>query len=165
MKRIMLLIVCMIASGLLCSCGGSEPETKTAPEISEAEIVETVPEVSKAEIAETAPQTSAIESVEAAAAVALTEEPQSDPVDKQMNKSTIDADVIAPESSEAYAEKQSSASPLALETYVLNNNTKRFHNPKCSSVQEIKPSNREDVEATREDLIAQGYMPCGRCKP
>ena len=118
--------------------------------------------MSKVEIAETAPQTSAIESVEAAAAVALPKDPAAD---KEANDITKEADVIASETSEAAAKDQDPAPTLALETYVLNNNTKRFHKPKCSSVQEIKPSNREDVEATREELIAQGYTPCGRCKP
>ena len=49
--------------------------------------------------------------------------------------------------------------------FVLNTNTKKFHKPTCSSVSDIKESNRKDVVAARDDLIAQGYKPCGRCKP
>ena len=49
--------------------------------------------------------------------------------------------------------------------YVLNTSSKRFHLPDCSSVADIKESNRQDYEGTRELLIAQGYQPCGNCKP
>lgn len=50
-------------------------------------------------------------------------------------------------------------------TYVINTNTRRFHLPDCSSVNEMKTKNRQDSSATREALIEQGYIPCGRCKP
>ena len=49
--------------------------------------------------------------------------------------------------------------------YVLNTNSKKFHLPSCSSVDQMSPKNREDVEDTRENLIAKGYDPCKRCNP
>ena len=49
--------------------------------------------------------------------------------------------------------------------YVLNTNTKKFHKPSCSSVSKMKEKNRQDVTATRDELIEQGYAPCGQCKP
>ena len=49
--------------------------------------------------------------------------------------------------------------------YVLNTNGKKFHQPDCSSVTDMKEENRQDYTGTREFLIAQGYEPCGRCKP
>lgn len=49
--------------------------------------------------------------------------------------------------------------------YVLNTNSKKFHVPSCSSVGQMSPKNREDVEDTRENLIAKGYDPCKRCNP
>lgn len=49
--------------------------------------------------------------------------------------------------------------------YVLNTNTKKFHYPSCSSVKDIKSSNRSDYSGTREEIINQGYKPCGRCHP
>ncbi|MBQ9269751.1 MAG: MBL fold metallo-hydrolase [Oscillospiraceae bacterium] len=48
---------------------------------------------------------------------------------------------------------------------VLNKRSMRFHRPDCDSVRQISPSNREDSEASREELIAQGYQPCGACNP
>ena len=50
-------------------------------------------------------------------------------------------------------------------SYVLNHNTRKFHRPSCSSVGDIKPSNREDYFGSREALIEQGYVPCKRCAP
>ena len=49
--------------------------------------------------------------------------------------------------------------------YILNNNTKRFHYPDCKSVLDIYPQNMEPVTASRDELIARGYVPCGNCKP
>lgn len=49
--------------------------------------------------------------------------------------------------------------------YVLNTNTKKFHYPSCSSVKDIKPSNRSDYSGTRDDVINQGYKSCKRCNP
>lgn len=50
-------------------------------------------------------------------------------------------------------------------TYVLNHNTHRFHEPACSSVNDIKESNREDTTLSREEIMAAGYVPCKICNP
>ena len=50
-------------------------------------------------------------------------------------------------------------------TYVLNAGTMKFHFPDCSSVPDIKPSNRRDFTGTREEAVQLGYSPCGRCHP
>ena len=50
-------------------------------------------------------------------------------------------------------------------TYVLNTNTYRFHLPDCQSVQDMNEKNREEFFGTREELIEDGYIPCGRCNP
>lgn len=49
--------------------------------------------------------------------------------------------------------------------YVLNTNSKKFHRPDCDSVSNMSPKNKQDYHGTREDLIAQGYSPCGNCNP
>ena len=49
--------------------------------------------------------------------------------------------------------------------YVLNNSTMKFHYPECNNVDDILTGNRSDVVADREELIEQGYSPCGRCNP
>jgi len=50
-------------------------------------------------------------------------------------------------------------------TYVLNTNTMKFHLPDCPSVEDITPSNKEKSSRSRDELIKEGYEPCGRCKP
>lgn len=49
--------------------------------------------------------------------------------------------------------------------YILNNNTKKFHDPECSSVDDIKAKNKSEFTGTREELIEEGYDPCGKCRP
>lgn len=49
--------------------------------------------------------------------------------------------------------------------YVVNKNTKKFHDPSCSSVADMKEKNRWDYSGSRESLIEQGYTPCQRCNP
>ena len=55
--------------------------------------------------------------------------------------------------------------PPATVTYILNKNTKKFHYPTCSSVGQMKESNKVYFDGTREEVIAMGYDPCGRCHP
>ena len=50
-------------------------------------------------------------------------------------------------------------------TYVININTKRFHLPECGSVEEMKEENKQYPETDREELLKQGYLPCGNCNP
>lgn len=49
--------------------------------------------------------------------------------------------------------------------YVVNTSSKKFHNPDCSSVADIKPSNKKEYQGSRDALIKNGYDPCGRCNP
>lgn len=51
------------------------------------------------------------------------------------------------------------------QTYILNTNTHKFHKPDCSGVKDMKEKNREEYTGTREELIEEGYEPCGRCRP
>jgi len=55
--------------------------------------------------------------------------------------------------------------PAAVRSYVLNTNTKKFHKPTCSSVDQMKAKNRRDYTGTRESVIDMGYKPCQRCNP
>lgn len=50
-------------------------------------------------------------------------------------------------------------------SYILNTNSKKFHYPDCSSVDQMNESNKQEFFGTRDEAIAQGYDPCGRCSP
>jgi hypothetical protein len=49
--------------------------------------------------------------------------------------------------------------------YILNTDTKKFHYPSCGSIKNMSEKNREEYYGTRQDLIDDGYVPCGKCKP
>ena len=51
------------------------------------------------------------------------------------------------------------------QSYVLNTNSMKFHDPDCGSVDDMSSSNRQNYKGSRSDLIKQGYEPCGNCRP
>lgn len=51
------------------------------------------------------------------------------------------------------------------QAYILNINSKKFHNPSCSGATSMRAENKQTYEGSREALVAQGYSPCGICKP
>ena len=61
--------------------------------------------------------------------------------------------------------QQGDSSSGGVQSYVLNTNTMKFHYPSCSSAQKINKKNRKDYTGSRDDLISQGYAPCGNCHP
>ena len=52
-----------------------------------------------------------------------------------------------------------------VQTYILNTHTRKFHNPDCANAAAIKEKNKAIREDTRENIISEGYSPCGSCKP
>lgn len=69
------------------------------------------------------------------------------------------------ESGDVVEDSKSDADNESTETYVVNKNTGKFHRPDCSGVADIKAQNKKEYSGSRDDLIEQGYEPCGRCKP
>lgn len=55
--------------------------------------------------------------------------------------------------------------PAPQVTYILNTNSRKFHYPDCHSVDQMAEHNKREVTDTRDNLIAQGYEPCGNCNP
>ena len=49
--------------------------------------------------------------------------------------------------------------------YILNLNSHKFHLPECSGVKRMSESNKGKYTGNRQDLIDQGYEPCGMCNP
>ena len=50
-------------------------------------------------------------------------------------------------------------------TYVCNTSTMKFHYPECDSVAKMKEKNRLYTNLSREELLAEGYKPCGSFHP
>ncbi len=57
-----------------------------------------------------------------------------------------------------------STTPVELD-YIVNVNTMKFHYPNCSSVMDMKESNKWYFHGSRDEVIAKGYVPCKRCNP
>jgi DNA-entry nuclease len=49
--------------------------------------------------------------------------------------------------------------------YILNTNSKKFHDESCSQGQSIKESNKESFTGSKQELMEQGYVPSGCCNP
>lgn len=146
-RLIALTLVCLLICPLLAGCGdGIEPARVLTTE----ETVQTTatPETTAAPETTEAPQTTS--------APETTEPPQTEaPTEEQ---------------TEAAAERSMPTEQTELEqqvqcTYILNTNSKKFHYPDCSSVDEMSEKNKKETTATREEIIAQGYVPCKRCNP
>ncbi len=76
------------------------------------------------------------------------------------NNSQEDTDNNADYSSE---ESTTEANPEI--TYIVNTNTGKFHYPHCSSVKQMADKNKWERTDTRDDIIADGYVPCKNCNP
>ena len=60
---------------------------------------------------------------------------------------------------------QAASQQTSTESYILNTNTKKFHRPSCSSVKQMKESNKKSSSESRDALIVAGYDPCKKCNP
>lgn len=49
--------------------------------------------------------------------------------------------------------------------YIFNKNSKKFHIESCSYAQSMSADNRGEFIGSRDQMIQQGYTPCGSCKP
>lgn len=85
--------------------------------------------------------------------------PESEIIQEQESESQIQADEPETESETAQDPEPQGT------TYILNTNTKKFHYPSCSSVGQMKESNKQEFTGNRDDVISQGYDPCKKCNP
>ena len=49
--------------------------------------------------------------------------------------------------------------------YILNTRSMKFHYPDCSGAANMNERNKQEYSGSRDELIAQGYSPCGICSP
>lgn len=143
MKRLLLIVLAaVLLLGLVVGCGEYDPAKVT---------IVTAPPLPTAEPTPTPKPT---------------EKPTPTPEPTEASVQTlepVETDAAAPDRS--VPQEDPTPTPAPGRDYVLNMNTMKFHYPSCSSVADIKPANRKDVHMTREEVVAMGYAPCGRCKP
>lgn len=68
-------------------------------------------------------------------------------------------------SDEEPVESEESSTGSEESTYILNTNSKKFHEAGCSGVRTMKSENKEEYVGSRSDLIADGYEACKTCNP
>ena len=78
----------------------------------------------------------------------------------------------SPSASPSSAPSSPSATPApgvdagtAAADYIVNTSSGKFHLPDCLSAAKIAEDNRLEFSGSRDELIAQGYSPCGNCDP
>lgn len=82
------------------------------------------------------------------------------------NQPGVEIDYATGESHESGVLVQPSDALTVSDTkYVLNTKSKKFHLPECSSVDKIDENNKKVTDKSKEELIDEGYTPCGSCKP
>lgn len=79
------------------------------------------------------------------------------------NNATGSSDATNP--SNGAGSEEGSATSYGSQEYVLNAKSMKFHRPTCSSVNDIADNNKQEVTATRDELISEGYSPCKQCNP
>jgi competence protein ComEC len=82
--------------------------------------------------------------------------PGGEPTETSMEKSTTATTAESDDTDETDETSQ---------TYVLNLNTKKFHYPDCSSVDQMAEKNKKIVTWSRDEIIEKGYVPCMNCDP
>ena len=87
-------------------------------------------------------------------------------IDYATGKSRLDDGTQIPDTSADDDEKGDTGADDSTEsTYILNTSSKKFHDPDCAGAKTMKEENKQTYTGPREDLINEGYSPCGTCKP
>lgn len=146
-------ILIFILIGGIAACTDSDDEPTTT-----ITAAETTTE------AEPESKTSIIEAVAALSPHETTAE-AAETTEKATEKLTEAKTEKKPEKRTEKATEKKTAAPSAQKTYVLNKSTMKFHLPSCSSCSKIKAENKGSYTGSRDDLIGQGYSPCGNCHP
>lgn len=64
-----------------------------------------------------------------------------------------------------YTDSDTTSSSDTTETYIINENTRKFHKPSCSSVSKMSETNKKEYTGSRDELISEDYEACKNCNP
>lgn len=85
-------------------------------------------------------------------------------VTQQKEKETEQIKIPSPEPEQETKILEPTVNTIS-QKYILNNNTKKFHEESCGSASRIKDSNKSTFTGSRDELISRGYSSCGNCDP
>lgn len=153
MKRFILLLLCLVFSFSLCSCGISDQLQEARQEGYDSGYKDGY--AAGAEDGYSDGYADGLrDGVDKGAEAAYSEGYKDGRNDKQASLAGL------------FTSASTSTSSTASEpNYILNTNTKKFHYPDCSSVDDMKESNKIYFTGTRDEAVSQGYVPCKRCNP
>ena len=86
-------------------------------------------------------------------------------VPEQKSETTTPVESSTPQAENISSNELVNSSEEKTNTYILNKNTKVFHELGCSSVSQMKDSNKEEYNGSRDTVISRGYKPCQKCNP
>ena len=81
------------------------------------------------------------------------------------NQPGVTIDYATGESTVAKSSDETVTEATAINEFLLNNSSKKFHTSDCAQGQAISEKNRERYQGTHSELIQKGYEPAGCCKP
>lgn len=91
--------------------------------------------------------------------------PSSSPVSSKPVVATAPSSSQAPPTpAPAPREEEPAAETPISASYIANSNTGKFHYASCSSVRQMKDSNKVPF-TSRDAAVAAGYIPCKKCNP
>ena len=143
------LLTSVLLLSCLTGCGGGPTDAPSGtPSIQPTQVVQTTP----------------IQTQSTPAAPTPTPSPSPTATPAEYPKTVLSGSSVASAAPAAPAPTVASQA-VTQGDYILNTNTKKFHKPSCSSVDQMKESNKQTFTGTRDEVIARGYSPCGRCHP
>ena len=85
--------------------------------------------------------------------------------DWENSESEAEGDVQEESTVSSEVSSESAFVPSDDTDYILNKNSMKFHYPNCEAVQKMSAKNRAEYSGSRDELIEEGYKPCGMCNP
>ena len=163
-KGTLAILLGVLALALLCACGGGKSEPSRGVPVEDELRLETPAAGSEEQGAEPAPS-------EPAAKVSAPDKPEPEDAPETQDGEplpiAVEGETAGGEDTERAADREDGENgeepPQEGDfKYVLNTNTKKIHNPWCSSVQRISPKNYQETNKSIEELEAEGYVKCGQ---
>lgn len=191
-RRWNVLVSIILVIGLIFSLAGCGGEVETAsieapPTAALADAFKAALEEEPSHeesVEESAPKVSEDPVSEEPEPISIIEEPSSEePVSEEHEVEAIPIPVVIPsaesepepapkvsEAPKASSKAEPKYEPEAAEEdegtdYILNKNTKKFHEPYCKSVKQMKEKNKKYFTGSRSEVISMGYDPCKNCDP
>ena len=148
-----IILLVILLCGWLTSCGGDTPDAPTP-----VETVQTPTPVPVAPEKPAEPEKPADEPAPAPEPekTAEPQEPPAEPV------KTTEPEKPAPEPTPAPEPEKPAEDPEKGPIVIGNKNSKKYHELGCSSIEDMKESNRIELESAAV-AEAKGYKPCSRC--